>query len=567
MLIKSVLAIDLVSLAVVAVIIFGIYRTNLRQQAVNEMVTAGEALASQIDIAVSALSGYSDFYVYSTELNHALDSYAEQPEESAHNRVCDILTDMQPSGNANLSSVFLVYGDHLFTSETGLSQGDMHMLSADWFEFFRAEEPHITITPFYPSRSGEGDDSVMCLRTFELNGEMYVLGLVCPCDVLLSNIQQLAEGMFYGFALASKEGPFFFTSGQLSNSAEIIERRALDGSFTDYDDSGYYIVNTLSSADWKVLGFISSENLDARFTPVLVSTAFMCLLFCVLTLLMTVPIAGWIVSPVRALRDAMQRASEGDMTSRADVKANNEIGQLGKLFNDMIEQISDTHQKKLEADLREQKMRYSLLSSQINAHYIYNTMSSINSLARLGRTDDIVKVNSALIRILQSNLSNKQDVPFATVREELQTVRDYWSIETIRPNNRADLICEVEQDVYDAPLLKNILQPLIENSLHHGLTDEETGQIYGEICLYISKQDECLHITVSDNGSGIDPDTLESLNAQTSDDYEPGSHIGISNIRKRLNLAFGGRAMMSVSSQECTEVSILCPLNYEYNFL
>ena len=198
-----------------------------------------------------------------------------------------------------------------------------------------------------------------------------------------------------------------------------------------------------------------------------------------------------------------------------------------------------------------QRTQYDLLTSQINAHYIYNTMSAVNSLARMGRCDDVVRVNSALIRILQSNLRVQGGNLFTTVRSGMETLRSYWSIESIRPNNHSELVWNVQEDVLDLPLLKNILQPLVENSLRHGLTDEETGEITGRVSVTITRSDGFLHIRVEDDGRGVSPELLPLLNEPGLWDGE-GRHIGLSNIRKRLDFAFQGRAGMKISSEKGT---------------
>ena len=206
-------------------------------------------------------------------------------------------------------------------------------------------------------------------------------------------------------------------------------------------------------------------------------------------------------------------------------------------------------------------MHYDLLVSQINAHYIYNTMSSVNSLARLGRCEDVIRVNSALIRILQNNLHLRDKEIFSTVRVEVETVKSYWSIESLRPNNQAEFECRVEDSVQQCPMLKNILQPLVENSLHHGLLDENTGIITGKIVLTIEHVQSDLRICVSDNGRGIAAEQLERLNDPQSAWEGDGRHIGIANIRKRLAFVFQDKATMHIRSEQGTQVEIRCPMD------
>ena len=561
-LLRGILLLEAFCLAVVILVIFGVYRPKLQQQTLDEATAAGSALSRQIDIAMRSVAEYSDFYANSPELGGALEGYLRSPSDEHKAAVCDILSRMLPTGDTQIRSVFVMYGDELFTSYAGLAEADRRMLEADWIYILKEGLSDEEFAPFYTRDERDPNGAMMYLRNFYLSGNRYLLGMVCSTARLRQDVSRLAEGVFSGYALASMSGPYFLSGGETSGITEMLETHALDDDFQDRDSTGYYVASTIASGGWKIIGFLSNENFNARFVPVLVVPLLMCLLMCLLAIFMVFPFARRLLRPVEELRDAMEQTAHGDMDTRVTVSSTDEIGQLGGYFNNMLDELRDTRDKERAAQQQAQRTQYDLLTSQINAHYIYNTMSAINSLARMGRCDDVVTVNSALIRILQSSLRMQDGSLFSTVRAGVDTLNSYWKIESIRPNNHAKLTCDVQEEVLDLPLLKNILQPLVENGLRHGLADEETGEIHGRVSVTITRSGSMLRVCVEDDGRGVPEELLSRLNGEELWDGE-GRHIGLANIRKRLDFAFEGRASMKISSNPGTCVEIFCPLEQE----
>ena len=130
--VKGIVLLGLLSLFVVMLVMVGIYRPMLQQQTLEAAVSTGQILAAQIDVAVQSVVGYSDFYVDSAELRNALEGYEQTPGETTETAVCQVLTQMQPAGIANIHNA-LVLRDGLFlTASSPLTQADKNMLNADW---------------------------------------------------------------------------------------------------------------------------------------------------------------------------------------------------------------------------------------------------------------------------------------------------------------------------------------------------------------------------------------------------------------------------------------------------
>lgn len=552
---KGILLVEAVSLVSIILIIFGVYRPILQEQALDEAVTASRALSAQIDVAVRSVAGYSDFYANSPELGGALEGYFRQPGEETRDAVRDVLSRMLPRGDSSILSVFVLHEDEILSSYMTPNRMDRVILSSDWAFAIMDGLSQEEFSPFYTRNERYPNDTMMYLRAFYLGDHRCILGMICSTAELKADITALSSGVFSGYALAPMSGPAFLTSGETSGISQMLEAHSEEESFQDKDQTGYYIASTIPSGNWKIVGFLSNRTFNARFAPILVVSLLMCSLVCLFAVIMVYPFTRRLLKPVDRLRDAMQTATQGNMDIRVDTVPKNEIGELGGYFNRMMDEMQELRER----DRQTHRTEYDLLTAQINAHYIYNTMSAINSLARIGRCDDVVQVNSSLIRILQNTLRVKDGSLFTTVRSGLDILQSYWSIESIRPNHHAELVCHVEKEVLDLPLLKNILQPLVENSLRHGLTDEETGEIRGRVTVTINRAENQLYIRVEDNGRGIPPEQLDLLNAREPWDGD-GRHIGLANIRKRLAFAFGDSAHLEISSKKGAIVEIICPL-------
>ena len=191
-------------------------------------------------------------------------------------------------------------------------------------------------------------------------------------------------------------------------------------------------------------------------------------------------------------------------------------------------------------------------------------MNIINIMARNGRTQDILAVNNALIRMLRDRL-NVNTSPYATVRGEVQMLRQYVLIVEYKYGAHIDITYEFNHLVEDAPIPKGILQLLVENALVHGLMGAEDDALHGSISVAIYPEaDERLVIEVNDDGRGIDAERLEYMRAHKFDisTAKEDSHIGLNNIYKRLEYLYPGNFQMDIFSHKGDGTSVVISIPY-----
>ena len=204
----------------------------------------------------------------------------------------------------------------------------------------------------------------------------------------------------------------------------------------------------------------------------------------------------------------MQEVVKGNLNCYSSIQTDDEIGDLSNVYNKMIDSLNRHIETILRYQEKEQKMIYNLLIAQIDTHFIYNTMSIINSFARQGKTQEIITANSALIKIMQNCLRVKTIDVTDTVEQEMDVVKQYWIIENMRYENEVELLWDIPKTLYKENIPKNLIQPIVENCLFHGLVDEETGVMMGTITVLMRKTDNYLQLRISDNGCGFPSELL-----------------------------------------------------------
>ena len=212
-------------------------------------------------------------------------------------------------------------------------------------------------------------------------------------------------------------------------------------------------------------------------------------------------------------------------------------------------------------------MRYGLLISQVDPHFIYNTMNTITYLAQKNRVNDVIVVNKAMIEILKDRLRIEVSEVFDSLKQEINVVKQYLMIQEYRYEGIFKVKYEIEEKCMQCYIAKNMIQPLIENALSHGLLqnkDENGEPLGGCICINIFKDQQFIHINITDNGVGMTEEEVAEI-SRPMKHWERGGHIGIRNIRERMKYIYYENAKMEIHSKKDfgTTVSLILPLKYD----
>lgn len=276
---------------------------------------------------------------------------------------------------------------------------------------------------------------------------------------------------------------------------------------TELNGTPYLIERaTLSLGELSLYSCISQTALRSdtslRF-PVLVTL----LTVLLLAVLLAVIVSAYLTRPIRRLNDRLHRVADNDFSFDPEIeRPRDEIGQIGHTVNEMTMSISHLLDETQDMYEKRQRIEISLLQSQVNPHFLYNTLDSIHWMARLQKSDSIANMTRSLANLLKNIAKGTQDK--ITLREELDLLGHYIAIQNVRYVETFTWDCAIPETLLSCRIVKLTLQPLVENAIFHGI--EPTGRC-GVIRLTAQEAGNDLVLTVEDNGAGIAPEHLRDL--------------------------------------------------------
>jgi two-component system sensor histidine kinase YesM len=312
------------------------------------------------------------------------------------------------------------------------------------------------------------------------------------------------------------------------------------------DEKDYVIVSEVSGVlGWKFIRIINAENVtpDTRKMENYFTIVF--IIAIVISIIFSFYISTILTRPVQELYNTCKAIESGDISTRVHIKTNDELGQLGRTFNLIMDQLNANFEKELVEQKRKNELRLEVLQAQINPHFLYNTLDSIKFLATLQEVHNIASMCQDLIKLLKYNLSANNT---AKLREEVESIQNYAGIQKYRYGDIFDLRIEIAKATEDCIISRFVLQPLVENAIIHGFDDLESG---GEVTVRSFFEGSNLCLEVLDNGCGMDDETLMNLNSAevpAPAANSGGAKVGIANIRERIGLQFNGGAALVFES-------------------
>ncbi|KWX77177.1 histidine kinase [Paenibacillus riograndensis] len=307
-----------------------------------------------------------------------------------------------------------------------------------------------------------------------------------------------------------------------------------------YSKGTYFVAKTNSSyMDWTYINATPFNEMFRQITFVkrLVVIIFGCILL--LGLLLGYRLARSIVRPVSKLTEKMRRIEEGDLDNLEEQAlgfvsqtAQDEVSQLNRTFQMMIRRIRELIDENYAKQLLIRETELKALQAQINPHFLYNTLESINWLAKVNKQKQISDMVEALGFLLRSSIGLKD--PLISLEKELSIVRSYVIIQRMRFEERLDFRLDVPDSLLDALVPKLTLQPLVENAIRYALEPNIEPCI---ISISISRTEDGLDLRVSDNGPGMTADFIRGL--EQGRIQTRGEGIGLANIAERIQIVFG----------------------------
>ncbi|MFT4144900.1 MAG: sensor histidine kinase [Mobilitalea sp.] len=329
---------------------------------------------------------------------------------------------------------------------------------------------------------------------------------------------------------------------------------------TRIDGEKYQIRQDYSSyTGWKIIGVFSLDDIMGSVNTMMSLLMISVLITLVGIVIISLKISQTITNPITQLKRLMRRAEAGDLSVRFDVRSRDEVSILGNNFNQMLDRIENLIHMVYQEQQNKRIAELKLLQEQIKPHFLYNTLDTINWMAREYEADDIVQLVDSLTSMYRIGLSHGKD--YISLEDEIKYVKNYLYIQKLRYGNKLNYEVSMDENLENFEVPKLILQPLVENSIYHGIKVKR-----GEGHLWIRVRDlegNFLELSVEDNGSGMTPRQVEELNTILNDSSNRNSNqsFGLFYIKERLKIRYGSRFYVQVESEKDvgTKVTIRLP--------
>jgi len=407
---------------------------------------------------------------------------------------------------------------------------------------------------------GNTDDTVSISRMIRNYKDGSFLGVIL-IDVNLNRIREICDGIFHEsegkICVINEEGhPIYEQDSGARNEKALslelsdkllgtINSGARESLIYTVAGKEYQIVyNQMGKTGWIVMMLTPVDTLQGSLvnTVKLIIGVFIIILS--ITLILLEVMMTNIVNPISRLQKQVDTIDKGNLELIELTPRKDEIGDLTTSFNHMIERVQNLEEKIINDQEEKRKLELQALQGQINPHFLYNTLDSIIWMAEI-KDDHVVPMTEALAKLFRLSLNQGKEM--FTIEEELEHVKNYLIIQSMRYVNKFDYSIEVQDSIRKYRIIKLILQPIVENSIYHGIK-EKKGK--GRISIRAYQEEDMVRLKVEDDGIGMSEDQCSALlSGKIEPSGKKGSGIGFKNVNERIKMYFGNPYGVSISSE------------------
>ncbi len=405
-----------------------------------------------------------------------------------------------------------------------------------------------------------GKAGIMIARSFRSLNQDFDLGyIIIRIDekYIANIIKDINIGRGSSIFILNNSGTVISGSGKGINVAKPYENTGLIDELVMNRQNGVYSFNStitgerslvaytyIPSSDWYVVSIIPFSYLNAETTKIGIYIAVLGVISFLFALLLSFLVSKSISKPLSKLVVSMNNVKNGNFVVRMADDSKDELGEMTVHFNNMVNEIRYLIEEVKKKENLKRIAELKALQAQIDPHFLSNTLNTVRWLANIQKAENISSITKSLIQLLQACMGKGSEL--ITIREEVEYVKDYLNIMDYRYYDKFKVHFEIEESIMEFKIMRFILQPIVENSLIHGL-EPMSGQ--GLIILKGYRSGDELHISITDNGIGIAPDDLNSLmKDKPSGEKSTLSGIGIWNVDERIKYYFGEKYGVTIES-------------------
>ena len=396
-------------------------------------------------------------------------------------------------------------------------------------------------------------------RQVELTRKGSIESGVLLVDMNFSGIEQICKDVTLPYSqgylyLIDGSGELIYHPRQQLIYAGLLEENNL--SAADYADGTHtetfqgqrrsVTVKTVGYTGWKLVGVVPRANMLDNYGQLMLFFLFVVFFSIFLLVFANLRLSEWITAPMKQLDRAVKELESGREQVDFTVDGPYEVEHLSRSIQSMVSTLRHLMDDIMEQEAQKRRSELDVLQSQINPHFLYNTLDSVVWMTENGRTEDAVVMLTALARFFRISLSRGSNIiPLA---DELEHARHYLTIQKMRYKNKFSAQISAEDGVESLYTIKLIIQPILENAIYHGMAYADGD---GEIQIHAFREGEDVLIEVTDNGPGMPEELVEQLLSPNGPAVSgaKGSGIGFRNVHQRIQLTFGPDYGLTILSE------------------
>lgn len=538
----------------------------IEEKAANIDSLYAETIAAQIDYRLEQVTTLSYYCANSPEVAAALrraslsSTYARSEAIAAQNAMNSYLRTSPIDGYINKLFIFNEQDVivHAVTAYYGSTFDITRLMESDQFHRWDSDEWQ----PFdrvYRSLNPEGPDCfVLWVPVYEMSS--YPVGYVyIEVDAELVNDVLAANDQLNRYFVQTVDGSRLIPASS-APLLSALPARAESGATFSYGGELYAIETyPLNSPGFTLSSCINQTVLMADNQDVLFSLVTVLLMITSISVVVIILLTRYITIPIGRIMEKINKISLNDYSYDPELELpHNEMGEVGARLNELGLGIKTLLDETIALHDERSEIEMALLQSQVNPHFLYNTLNSVHYMAVMQKNPGIEKLVRSLVNLLKNVSKGVSDkIPLSG---ELSLLDDYIAIQSIRYIGTFDYICNVPEELQNYRLIKFTLQPLVENAIFHGVVPK--GE-FGTITVDAHEEDGCLVVTVTDDGVGMTVEEAKALlRLEGRADKSSMSGIGVANVNRRLKLAYGREYGLSVESVKgsYTRLSVRIPM-------
>ncbi len=547
------------------------YSNSIKENTTNYVSEVSIKMLNKLEDYIEDIKRVSMIPLYSTEIQQSLENRNIDLENQ---RKIDYFIDMINNMKKDTNSVYIFddFGNFFYNIKSDGIRKDVQKRVEVWRELARNAngKPVLISTQEVSGNPSSSKYLFTVVREILSTITLKPIGMIAvdaKISVIENAVKELDAVTKGKTLIVDEKNNVIYDSDKLLLTKNISDHESVKravgshGNFSIVIDGKPYICAYTQSAKigWKMLVFIPTLELTKTADIIRNVTIIASCIIIGFALIISIIVSFAITKPLRKLTFLMKEIHEGNLDVSIDIKYKDEVGILGNQFNRVIKKINELIKEIYTIQYRKQEAELRALQSQINPHFIYNTLETIRMTAVIHDDDEISEMTFVLGKLLRYSINRENEM--VTVHQEMEHLRNYMILQNYRNANRFEIDIFILEELHNYQMIKLIFQPIVENAIFHGL-DEIEGKI--RIAISSSIEGNIVIYKIKDNGVGMEPDTMQKLIENMNIDVmnsDLKSGIGLRNVNERIKLYYGEQYGLYLDSKlgQGTEVMLHLP--------